>query len=187
MDKILFAVTALLVLGGGYLLLSDERAVVSENKDTYSKNEEASKVNTENKTEADRAANETTVTGTVVNLSNQNLTSVPQATFSNTAIQELNLSGNSLSGSLPGEIRFLKNLKVLNVSNNQFTGVPAEIGQLQNLEVLDLSNNNLTGLPNELGNLSNLRVLNLKGNNYATADLESIKLTLPRTVIIQTD
>jgi len=55
---------------------------------------------------------------------------------------------------------------------------------LSNLEILDLSNNQLTGLPYELGNLKNLKTLNLSGNNYAKQDLEIIKKGLDERVEI---
>ena len=118
-----------------------------------------------------------------INLSGQGLTKTPDYVFSKTDTQELNLSNNKLSGALQAEVRHLTNLRILNLSNNNFTGVPAEVGQLKKLEVLDLSNNDLTGLPYELGNLSNLKVLDLRGNNYAKADLEIIKKGLPNTEI----
>lgn len=117
-------------------------------------------------------------------LSNKNLTQVPYYVFSKTEIEELNLSNNKLTGAIQAEIRHLSNLKVLNISNNQMTGLPAEIGQLKNLEILDVSNNNLTGLPYELGNLQNLKVFNLSGNNYSQQDLEKIASNLPPTVEI---
>lgn len=121
----------------------------------------------------------------ILNLSKRNMTKVPMDIFSLVETEELNLSGNNLEGSLPAEVRHLENLKILNLSNNKFTGVPAEIGQLKKLEVLDLSNNSLTGLPYELANLSNLKTLNLSGNNYSEEDLENIKRNLsPSTVII---
>ncbi|MBY0309685.1 leucine-rich repeat domain-containing protein [Patescibacteria group bacterium] len=134
--------------------------------------------------------NQLPVTGTntrVLNVSGQRLTETPSYIFGQTNIEELNLSNNSLGGSLPAEVRLLQNLKVLNVSNNKFTGVPAEIGQLRNLEVLDLSNNEITGLPNELGNLSKLKVLNLQGNDYSEADLAAIEQKLPDSVEVRTD
>lgn len=99
----------------------------------------------------------------------------------------LNLSGRGLSGSLKGEIRFLSNLKQLDISDNNFTGLPAEVGQLAKLEVLNLSNNPFTGLPNELASLKNLKVLNLRGTNYAKADLEIIKKGLPASTQILVD
>lgn len=188
MDKIIFVVIAVLVLGGGFLAFNTDTTSDVKKTDTDYQNIEP-KVVVENKREAPLAENETKVTGnnTILDLSNQNLTSVPQITFTNTAIQELNLASNSLTGSLPAEIRFLQNLKVLNLSNNQFTGVPAEIGQLQNLEVLDVSNNKITGLPNELGNLKNLKVLKLTGNQYSASDLKGIKNNLPDSVVIETN
>src|SRR5690349_20309115 len=68
-----------------------------------------------------------------LDLSNKGLTQISQDVFNNTSLVELNVSHNSLSGALPSQIRNLKNLEVLDASNNQMTGVPAEIGQLQYL------------------------------------------------------
>lgn len=131
--------------------------------------------------------NEQTVSGKVVNLSNQNLTKVPEYIFTQRETVELNLSHNSLRGALQSQIQNLPNLRILNLSNNEFTGVPAEIGQLKKLEVLNLSHNQLTGLPFELGNLSNLKVLDLTGNNYSETDLATIKKNLPAQTVIKTD
>ncbi|HLC83818.1 MAG TPA: leucine-rich repeat domain-containing protein, partial [Bacteroidia bacterium] len=101
-----------------------------------------------------------------------------------TGLEELDISNNNLTGSLPAEIRLLQKLRVLDASDNNMTGVPAEVGQLANLEILDLSNNQLTGLPYELGNLKNLKTLNLAGNDYSEQDLEIIKQGLPADVEI---
>lgn len=117
-----------------------------------------------------------------LDLSNKGLTKIPEDIFSNKAITKLNVSNNNLEGAIQGEVRFLRNLKELNLSNNNLTGVPAEIGQLSKLEILDLSNNKITGLPNEIANLQNLKVLNLKGNNYSEYDLDKILEKLPNTV-----
>ncbi len=129
----------------------------------------------------------TTPPSLTLDLSNQNLTKTPSSVFEKTRIQHLNLSHNKLTGALQAEVRHLSELRTLDLSNNEFTGVPAEIGQLKYLETLDLSHNKLTGLPYELGNLSNLKILDLRGNAYATADLEIIKKTLPSNTDILVD
>ena len=139
---------------------------------------------TSNSTDQKPEDQNTTGSSTTVNLSNQKLTKVPSSVFNNTNTETLDLSYNLLTGALPGEIRFLKNLKILKANNNQMTGVPAEIGQLNNLEILDLSNNQLTGLPNELANLKNLKTMNLSGNTYSQQDLDYIKQRLPNTKFI---
>jgi Leucine-rich repeat (LRR) protein len=120
----------------------------------------------------------------ILDLSNRGLTSIPSYVFDQTNLEELNISHNFLTGAIQSQIGQLKNLKVLNASYNQMTGVPAEVGQLQNLQVLDLSYNQLTGLPNELGNLKNLKTLNLTGNSYSQQDLNYIRSKLPSTVDI---
>jgi len=125
--------------------------------------------------------------GNVINLSGRNLTKAPDYIFNQKNTVELDLSNNLISGALQSQIQNLQKLKVLNLSNNKFTGVPAEIGQLKKLEVLNLSSNELTGLPNELGNLSNLKLLDLRGNNYSETDLATIRKNLPAQTVIQTD
>uniref|UniRef100_A0A7N2M8P6 non-specific serine/threonine protein kinase n=2 Tax=Quercus lobata TaxID=97700 RepID=A0A7N2M8P6_QUELO len=107
----------------------------------------------------------------------------------------VDLSFNSLFGTIPTNIVHLSKLSVLDLSYNQFTGIiPSEIGQLTSLHVfylgvnlmsglipqelggltslseLDLSTNNLTGvIPTSLGNLSNLNILCLQMNHlYGT-------------------
>jgi len=119
-----------------------------------------------------------------LNLSNQDLTSLPNNLLEDTSITELDISNNQISGSLPSQIGQLKNLRTLNASNNNFTGIPAEIGQLSNLEIINFSNNQLTGLPNELGNLTNLQILDLSGNKVSEIDLEAIRKALPKTTQI---
>jgi Leucine-rich repeat (LRR) protein len=143
-----------------------------------------------NKLETESAPNTEQVAkseSNVLDLSNHNLLQTPSYVFQRTDLVELNLSHNSLSGSLEAEIRNVQNLQILNLSHNNYTGVPAEVGQLKQLEILNLSYNNLTGLPYELGNLSNLHVLDLRGNDYSEQDLEVIKQGLSGDVEIYTD
>ena len=120
-----------------------------------------------------------------LDLSNQNLTKVPEYVFNLTKLEELNLSNNQLTGAIQSQIGQLKKLKVLNASDNFMTGVPAEVGQLINLQVLDLSDNQLTGLPNELGNLKNLQTFNISGNNYSAQDLNGIIQKIPNANVIK--
>ncbi|XP_042483540.1 LRR receptor-like serine/threonine-protein kinase EFR [Macadamia integrifolia] len=103
----------------------------------------------------------------------------------------LDLSYNSLVGSIPIEIGNLKSLSTLDISKNRLSGeIPSSIGGcnslehlylggnflegtipqslilLKGLQDLDLSNNNLSSqIPKDLENLLGLRSLNLSFNN----------------------
>lgn len=101
------------------------------------------------------------------------LTVFPRVLLKCTFVEELDLSHNDLC-SLPEEIGSLHNLRVLNLSSNpQLCGLPKAIGQLYNLEHLNLSGicnlffrpqkEQLSFLMTEsLRPLKNLRYLNLQ-------------------------
>lgn len=130
-----------------------------------------------------------TLTGSqqTLDLSGQGLTRVPDSAFDETDIETFDVSNNNLDAALQAEIRHLQNLRILDLSDNNFTGVPAEIGQLAKLELLDLSNNPITGLPHEIGNLKKLKVLDLRGTSYAKQDLDIIRQGLSSDIEIRVD
>ena len=68
----------------------------------------------------------------------------------NTDIVELNLSYQNLT-SLPKEIGLCTQLQILNCYDNKLTSLPTELGLCTQLIHLDCYNNDLTSLPVELG------------------------------------
>lgn len=88
-------------------------------------------------------------------------------------IIHIDLSGNNLTGTLPGDLAFLQELQTIRIDNSgpgvrlrKLTGqIPTTLGDLEHLEILTLGNNAFTGtIPAELGNLPNLRELSLEDN-----------------------
>ena len=71
--------------------------------------------------------------------------------------------GKSLT-QLPKEIKKLKGLLTLIISENGLTCLPKEIGKLKNLRVLECEGNKLESLPEELSKLQNLEILRLGRN-----------------------
>ncbi|KAG6512451.1 brassinosteroid LRR receptor kinase BRL1-like [Zingiber officinale] len=88
---------------------------------------------------------------------------------SNGSMIYLDLSYNSLSGTIPDGIGFMEYLQVLNIGHNQLIGsLPDSFGGLKFIGVLDVSNNHLTGyLPGGLGSLTFLSDLDVSNNNLS--------------------
>jgi Leucine-rich repeat (LRR) protein len=89
----------------------------------------------------------------------------------------LALSGNALTGSLPGEVRLPETLQGLDLSHNQLTGTIAAGIVAANLTLLDLSFNRLSGTISEQASEVYVR------NPAARVSLEVNELsgTLPRS------
>ncbi|XP_028127066.1 receptor-like protein EIX2 isoform X1 [Camellia sinensis] len=81
----------------------------------------------------------------------------------------LNLSGNSLNGTIPLSIFKLKVLTGLFLSDNHLSGqIPIHLEDLRALGSVDLSQNNLSGhVPESMCSLSFLYWLSLSGNNLS--------------------
>ncbi|XP_074318017.1 receptor-like protein EIX2 [Silene latifolia] len=84
-------------------------------------------------------------------------------------VKSLDLSGNDLRGSIPGEISCLTGLISLNFSGNNLSGsITSKIGSLKSLESLDFSNNHLSGaIPSTIADLNFLGTLSLANNNFS--------------------
>jgi len=80
----------------------------------------------------------------------------------------LNITALSLESmglfSIPKEIGYLKNLRILYVGFNKLETLPPEIGDLKNLKWLYANSNKLETLPAELGKLKNFTKLHMPNN-----------------------
>ncbi|GAA0149708.1 transmembrane signal receptor [Lithospermum erythrorhizon] len=81
----------------------------------------------------------------------------------------IQLSGNQLSGEIPGNISQISELGYLNLGNNRFSGkLPIEIGLFPSIQYLDISKNEFSGeIPMEVGNMKSLYFLDLAYNNFS--------------------
>ncbi|HKS43173.1 MAG TPA: COR domain-containing protein [Blastocatellia bacterium] len=116
----------------------------------------------------------TNLTG--LSLSDNQLTSVPPEIANLTNLTDLDLRSNRLM-SVPIKITEIHNLIRLELAFNKLSSLPPEIAKLINLDYLGLWDNQLTILPLEIANLTNLTRLWLSYNQFKSLPLEITKLT----------
>lgn len=137
-----------------------------------------------------------------LNLSNQNV-AIPKEAWSKFINLEILSFKNDHLKEIPQEIGFLKNLKVLDLSGNDFTSLPKSFSELDHLEelflnddknlqfdknkktlnlpinlrILHLEQDNLNNLPKEVYELKKLESLFLNNNNFIEVpkDLKGLK------------
>ncbi|KAK6118719.1 hypothetical protein DH2020_047524 [Rehmannia glutinosa] len=84
----------------------------------------------------------------------------------NSSLLFMDLSNNTLSGSIPSSLGNLTNITSIDLANNKFTGhIPPHLDNLVNLEGLNLSHNVLEGtLPSHLSSCHRLSKLDVSHN-----------------------
>ena len=102
----------------------------------------------------------------IVNLSGQNLETIPLEVLALKNIRELYLGRNNIS-KLPEDISRLKSLEKLILGRNKLTTLPKEIADLKNLKILKLGRNQISSLPKEIGQLKKVSLLELDNNDLA--------------------
>ncbi|XP_066332051.1 receptor kinase-like protein Xa21 isoform X2 [Miscanthus floridulus] len=118
-------------------------------------------------------------------LNNNNFSGIiPDALITNFSnLTSLDLSSNSLVGSIPSKLGLLSNLAYLNLGSNQLEGsIPGELGQLK-LTTLILGNNRLSGeIPEAFFRLSSLQYLSLDFNMLGKALPSNIGELVPNLI-----
>lgn len=86
----------------------------------------------------------------------------------------LNLSKNKLSNENMDALGFVESLRELRLADNALGGmIHPSICNLRNLEILDLSNNAITALPDHLSTLGALRTIVIAGNRLVSLPFET--------------
>lgn len=111
-----------------------------------------------------------------LNLSNKEITKLPEDIIKLTTVRSIDLSYNSLT-EFPLELTKMPQIRSLLLFRNQIENIPPAIGQLRNLNLLDISFNKIETLPPEIGEMMNLQTLDIGYNKLKTLPLEFINLT----------
>ncbi len=103
-----------------------------------------------------------------INISNHQLTgSIPATMTEMSELTVVDLSANQLSGNIPALA--MPKLSILNLSDNQFSGLSDENWTCPELKDVNLSNNNISGdFPISINSLSSLEHLNVSYNQISS-------------------
>lgn len=115
-----------------------------------------------------------------LDLSDLNLTDVPESLERLVNLEVLNLNSNQITA-IPGSIVHLVNLQSLSLNNNQITTVPEALVQVATLRSLHLHGNQITAIPDSLTRMANLQSLSLSSNKITAipdslAELPNLKV-----------
>lgn len=97
-------------------------------------------------------------------------------------VTKLNLSDKNLTV-LPENVYEYPNLTKLVLSNNKIKVIPKDILKLKKLKVLDLANNNITVLHGAVFRLSKLHTLNLYGNHIKKIPKQVMESSIQKLIV----
>ena len=103
------------------------------------------------------------------------LRALPQGLAALERLTSLNVSKNGLDNHSLSVISEIKTLRELRVAGNDIKdGINSDLFSLKNLELLDISNNRITNLAIEITELLALRILLISGNRLSSLPMEAI-------------
>jgi Leucine-rich repeat (LRR) protein len=146
---------------------------------------------------------------TTLDLSNHNLTSIPDSVFALSQLVHLELGNNftiypalsAIGGydargdrmnkitQVSNDIAKLSRLRSLGLRGNNITFLPKEIAQLEGLDSLDVSFNTNFSLETQLEllkTMNQLKYLNVVGTKFNELNIDELKKALPNTKLAST-
>ncbi len=113
---------------------------------------------------------------TVLDLSDNRLVQIPESVGALSCLIRLDLHGNKIHD-IPKKIGLLHNLKELDLSDNPIKELPKDISRLKHLSRLKLDYTNLVTLPKKIGRLEKLGYLSLLQSDIKELPVELVQLT----------
>lgn len=100
-----------------------------------------------------------------LDLSNNELTVIPDAVYKCSTLKRINLQSNEIK-EIDLRLFNLTELEEINLGSNSISDIPNEIGKLVNLRKLNLRMNDLDSLPKGMVDLKKLEKIELYGNDF---------------------
>lgn len=100
-----------------------------------------------------------------LDLSNNELTTIPDAVYKCSTLKRINLQSNEIKEIDP-RLFNMTELEEINLGSNSIAYIPNEIGKLVNLKKLNLRMNDLDSLPEGIEDLKELEEIELYGNDF---------------------
>lgn len=119
---------------------------------------------------------------TSLDLSHKELNEIPKDIIRFKDLKYLNLSDNNLE-TLPMWLSALQKLEVLSLSGNQFVNLEG-VQNLSSLKWLDLSKNKISYLPNDFVEMNRLETLIIIDNAFSLDYINNLKEQMPNCRII---
>lgn len=120
---------------------------------------------------------------TVLDLSEQGLSSLPESIGELKNLKVLKLDGNTIKN-FPEEFWQLSNLEVLLINRNKLDLLPERIGELKNLRKIFASRNNLSAIPKSITEIKGLKRLDVSFNKLSEKDVSFVKASLPDCFVL---
>ncbi|KAI7798284.1 putative leucine-rich repeat-containing protein 2, partial [Triplophysa rosa] len=122
-----------------------------------------------------------------LNVNYNKLSNIPPELGDCENLERLEMTANFKLEELPFELRNLKKLKHLDLSENQFASIPICVLRMDALKCLDMSNNRLKDLPEDMDRIEALETVFLHKNKIKHIPLSMSNITHLKMLVLSAD